>query len=480
MSAATTNTTASRSGSNSNWVFVAIVSGIVLVALWQIRSILLLTFTAIMLVIFFTIPIRRLTSMTLPVGDGVKISRTAAIILTLVGVFLVLILLSLMVFPQFVFQFSSLITDTLPAGVTRVVEWWDGGRVLYTIPLLRNFDLTAFVGNPTPRMLGIDSFDSLGIFQVQYWGRSGTLTIDQSTLQDIVSQVLNALGQVGGTVLPLLGGVANVLLSGLIVLFISLYFLAEPERYVDRIVLYTPVWYRHRMRVILARMDEAIRAWLKITGVSMLVAGILTGVLLLVLAGLDTWLALGVIAGLASFIPNFGPLLALIPALLVGAVQAPDRILVIVLIVYGVSFIQSQVVAPIMANEDMKMPPVLILVGQIVFGIFFGFLGLMFAVPMTAIFLVLMDEIYVKDVLGDRQSVPDENVVEPDAPAALNELAAVSAGSTAGPAVVVESPPPLTMAAVEEKPKPATSERMEQKIPTLPIKPGSSKSKRRS
>ena len=59
------------------------------------------------------------------------------------------------------------------------------------------------------------------------------------------------------------------------------------------------------------------------------------------------------------------------------------------------------------------MPPVLILVGQIVFGIFFGFLGLMFAVPMTAIFLVLMDEIYVKDVLGDKQSVPDENVVEP-------------------------------------------------------------------
>jgi predicted PurR-regulated permease PerM len=205
-----------------------------------------------------------------------------------------------------------------------------------------------------------------------------------------------------------------MLLSSLIVLFISLYFLAEPHRYVERIILYTPVWYRGRMRLILDRIDDAIRAWLKITGVSMLVAGVLTGLLLWLVAGLDTqWLALGTIAGLASFIPNFGPIIALIPAILVGAVVAPQNIGWIILIVYGVSFIQSQIVSPIMANEDMKMPPVLILVGQIVFGIFFGFLGLMFAVPMTAIFLVLMDEIYVKDVLGDKQSVPDENVVEP-------------------------------------------------------------------
>lgn len=119
------------------------------------------------------------------------------------------------------------------------------------------------------------------------------------------------------------------------------------------------------------------------------------------------------IAGVASFVPNFGPLLALIPALLVGAVQSPDRLLVIVLIVYGVSFVQSQVVSPILANEDMNMPPVLILIGQIVFGIFFGFLGIMFAVPLMAILLVLLDEVYVKDVLGDRESVPDELIIEP-------------------------------------------------------------------
>lgn len=403
---------APRSGSNSNWVFVAVVIGIILVALWAIRSILLLTFTAVVLVIFFSIPIRRLQMLTFP--GGRKIGRTAAIALTLLGVVFVLVLLSLMVFPQVFQQFGSLFSDTIPAGIERMVEWWDNGRVLYDIPFLRNFDLSDVVGTTTPRTPGL-GVDVLGIAHVQDWANAAApLRVDQASLQNLGTQLLTTLGQVGGTVIPLLGGVANMLLSSLIVLFISLYFLAEPNRYVERIILYTPVWYRGRMRVILDRIDEAIRAWLKITGVSMLVAGVLTGLLLWLVAGLDTqWLALGTIAGLASFIPNFGPILALIPAILVGAVVAPQNIGWIIIIVYGVSFIQSQIVSPIMANEDMKMPPVLILVGQIVFGIFFGFLGLMFAVPMTAIFLVLMDEIYVKDVLGDKQSVPDENVVEP-------------------------------------------------------------------
>ena len=43
----------------------------------------------------------------------------------------------------------------------------------------------------------------------------------------------------------------------------------------------------------------------------------------------------------------------------------------------------------------------MILLGQIIFGFFFGFLGLMLAVPLSACVAVLVDEMYVKDVLGD-------------------------------------------------------------------------------
>ena len=54
------------------------------------------------------------------------------------------------------------------------------------------------------------------------------------------------------------------------------------------------------------------------------------------------------------------------------------------------------------------MPAILILLGQIIFGFFFGFLGLMLAVPLSACVAVLVDEMYVKDVLGDRQTAAAE------------------------------------------------------------------------
>ncbi len=415
---------APRSGSNTNWVFVVAIVAILMVAMWTIRSILLLTFAAIILVILFTIPMRWFMRLNIPIGGKTyKITRGWSVILTLILAAVVVMSLALPLLAMLIDQFATLFNTTLPTGIDRVLGWWDSGRVLNTIPFLENVDLTPILGQPIipTYVLGTAG---LGLFNVPSWWSdpetvrgivlvvdpARQLSIDSNTLQQIATQVLNALGTVSGSVIPILGGAANLLLNALIVLFISLYFLAEPQRYIDRIVLYTPVSYRPRMRTILGRMDEAIRAWLRVTAVSMLAAGLMTG-LLLGLLGIEQWAALGTLAGVGSFIPNFGTLLALIPALLVGAVQAPDKVLLIVVIVYGVTFVQSQILSPILANEDMKMPPVLILLGQIVFGIFFGFLGIMFAVPITAILLVLLDEAYVKDVLGDKQSVPDEKVV---------------------------------------------------------------------
>jgi len=408
-----------------NWVFVVAIVVILLVAMWTIRSILLLTFAAIICVILVTMPMRWFMGLKIPFrGRKVSPSRGLSVILTLLLALVVVMALALPLLAMLIDQFSTLFNTTLPTGVDRVLGWWDNGGLLNTIPFLENVDLTPILGQPIVPTYVLGTA-GLGIFNVPSWWSvpetvraivlvvdpARQLSIDTNTLQQIATQVFNALGTVSGSIIPILGGAANVLLNVLIVLFISLYFLAEPQRYIDRVVLYTPVWYRPRMRIILGRMDGAIRAWLRVTGVSMLAAGLMTGGLLGLL-GIQQWAALGTLAGVGSFIPNFGTLLALIPAILVGAVQAPDKVLLIVVIVYGVTFVQSQILSPILANEDMKMPPVLILVGQIVFGIFFGFLGIMFAVPITAILLVLLDEMYVKDILGDKQSIPDVKVFE--------------------------------------------------------------------
>jgi predicted PurR-regulated permease PerM len=351
---------------NIHWIFVALIVIILTLALWQIRTILMLALAAVMLTVFASMPVRYL------VGRGM--GRGLAIFVSVCGGIALVILTILLVFPTLIQQFSVLFTDIIPQGIERLIDRWNSGELIAQTPVLQQIP------------------DIQNTIQ--------GLVIDENVVNQVLGQVGSALSQFSGSVIPLLGDVASALLSLLIIIFLCMYFIAEPDRYIEGVVRLSPLWYRRRTREILKRLDDVIRAWLRVTGASMLITGVGTAAGLAIL-GIQQWAALGVLAGVLSFIPNFGPIMALVPSVAVAIIQAPQYTLLVVIIIYGVSFVQSQVIGPIMARESMKIAPVMILIGQIVFGIFFGFLGIMLAVPLTAMLMVLVDEVYVKDVLGD-------------------------------------------------------------------------------
>jgi predicted PurR-regulated permease PerM len=228
-----------------------------------------------------------------------------------------------------------------------------------------------------------------------------SIQLDSGQALDLAQQAVNAIGQLSVSVLPLVGDVASIVLGVLIVLFMSLYFLADPKSYVDGIVILFPVWYRDRVRSILDRMYQSLRTWLEGTFISMIFVAVFTW-LGLALLGIPQAAALGVLAAMLSFVPNFGQLVAGLAAFVVGVVQAPDRAGWLLVVVYAVSFIQSQIFTPLLFAESLRIPPVLVLLGQIVCGALFGFLGILLAVPITSILMILIQEIYIRDVLGDK------------------------------------------------------------------------------
>jgi predicted PurR-regulated permease PerM len=350
--------------SATRWVLVALTVGIVLFALWYVRGILMLTLASIILVTLFTIPARRLMRW------GMK--RNVAILVSLFLIVGVIMLLFTVSVNSLVDQFTTLATETVPAGIRALTERWEEGTIQQQFPFLQQIDVGQAIASAS-------------------------------------DQITTAIGQLGASVLPVIGGVASTLLSFLIIIFLSLYFLADPTAHQEGMIRLFPLWYRDRMRYIIERLDGTLRGWLRATLASMLFVGIATGVLL-GLIGIEQAAALGVIAGLLSFVPNFGPIIALIPSIAAAIVQTPDNVLWVIVIIYGVSFIQSQFVAPMLIADSINLPAVLILLGQIVAGAFLGFLGIMLAVPITAIIMVLVQEIYIKDVLGDSPVVIEGSV----------------------------------------------------------------------
>jgi predicted PurR-regulated permease PerM len=356
-------TSSSAGGATTRWVLIAVIVVALLIAAWFIRGILLLTLASVILVVLFTMPIHFFMRLGIP--------RSLATWLSLLLITFSIIILVLAALPTLVQQFASLATVIIPQGIQAIINQWQSGAIVKQYPFLKFIE---------------------------------TINVDMPTLINTVGgQLAQAAGQFGVSVLPVLGGVADTILSVLIVFFLSVYLLSNPEMHSGALIRLFPIGYRPRVREIFARLDLTLRGWLKATVISMALVGVATwgGLTLL---GIQQAAALGVLAGLMSFIPNFGTIVVLIPSIAVGIVQIPNNWGWVIVVIYGVSFVQSQIATPLLVSGSIRLPPVLVLLGQIIAGAFFGFLGLMLAVPLTAILMVLVQEVYIKDMLGDRSS----------------------------------------------------------------------------
>jgi len=195
----------------------------------------------------------------------------------------------------------------------------------------------------------------------------------------------------------------GVLADLYVILFIGLFMMAQPEPYRNGIVIMVPVSSRGRAREGIDKLGTTLQRWIAGKLFSMLVVAVFTSLGLWML-GVPLALALGFIAGLLSFIPNFGPLLAMVPAILVGLIDGPDTALYVVLLYAGIQAVESNLITPLVQKQMVYLPPAIILIAQVLLSILVGGLGLILATPIIAIAMVLINMLYVEDVLGDKLS----------------------------------------------------------------------------
>ncbi len=192
----------------------------------------------------------------------------------------------------------------------------------------------------------------------------------------------------------------GVLADLYVILFIGLFIMAQPKPYRQGIVHLVPVRHRDRARQVLHKLGVTLQRWIAGKLLSMLVVAVLT-TLGLWLLDVPVALALGIIAGLLSFIPNFGPIIALLPAVLIAFTQGPNTALYITLLYMGVQAVESNLITPLVQKKMVYLPPAMIIISQVLLGILVGGLGLILATPLIAILMVLIQMLYVEDVLGD-------------------------------------------------------------------------------
>ncbi|WP_246285712.1 AI-2E family transporter, partial [Nguyenibacter vanlangensis] len=148
-------------------------------------------------------------------------------------------------------------------------------------------------------------------------------------------------------------------------------------------------------------------AWTAGQALDMAVVGILSGLGLWCI-GVPLALALGVVAGMANFIPYIGAFVGAVPAVLVGLSQGTREGLLVLALYAAIQFFEGNVMAPLIQRHAVQMPPGLTILSQTVFGTILGLPGLILASPLTAALLAVMDHATPPLDETDRLGPPDD------------------------------------------------------------------------
>ncbi|MGV3658421.1 MAG: AI-2E family transporter [Chitinophagaceae bacterium] len=194
-------------------------------------------------------------------------------------------------------------------------------------------------------------------------------------------------------------GTFGVLGDIYIILFLGIFFTASPKLYVNGALKLVPLKSRPQARHVVDKVGAHLTKWLKGQLLAMLIVSVLTVIGLLIM-GIPMAFVLAIIAGLLNFIPNFGPLIAMVPAVLISLMQSPTTALLVAGLYILVQTLESNLITPQIQKRMINTPPALIIIAQLFMGVLSGVLGLLLAMPIVVILIVVVQELYVKKQEG--------------------------------------------------------------------------------
>jgi predicted PurR-regulated permease PerM len=175
----------------------------------------------------------------------------------------------------------------------------------------------------------------------------------------------------------------------LLVLFIAAYIGVDPPLYHGGVLNMVPAAERPRAALTLTRLSVTLRRWLVTQLIAMVVIGAVTTLFLLAIR-VKAAVPLGILAGVAKFIPIVGSIFAAIPAMAMAFIDSPHKALVVGLGYFVIQFLENHLLVPILMKRGINLPPALTLGIQALMAMLFGFLGLLVAVPLLAAILTVL------------------------------------------------------------------------------------------
>ncbi|HEX6104908.1 MAG TPA: AI-2E family transporter [Gemmatimonadales bacterium] len=364
--------------------------------LWLGRSVFLLGFLGVLFGITLAAGVDRLERYRIPRGLGAVL-----LVLLVLGA---LVGLGSLAAPQISRQTQE-IREQLPEAIERVRGWVEQ-RIGGVAEVLQG---GAEAMGAEGGQEGAAQGDQARGDQAQAPGRgqAGDGPEGSEAAPNVGQGIVQQLSGAAGTFFSFFSSTVSVLAGLVVTLFVAIFVATDPGLYHKGLMHLFPHRARAKAGEVLSATATTLRRWLLMQLIAMVLIGaVTTGALLLL--DVKGAIALGLIAGLLEFIPYVGPIVSAIPAIAMALLESPEKALWVALAYTAIQQLEGVVIQPLLMKEGLELPPVLTILGQALFSIVFGFMGLLLAVPLLATVMVPVKMLYVRDVVGDEVTVPGQ------------------------------------------------------------------------
>lgn len=233
-----------------------------------------------------------------------------------------------------------------------------------------------------------------------------TLAEALSYIQQLISTATNLVSSTAAISFSVVGGILQVIVSFLLIFFLSLYLTKDAPRIRAYIEGLFPVSYQSEWADLIRRMGYIWNSFFRGQLLLCIVVGLTTW-MALELVGMPGALLLAILAGALEIIPTLGPILSMVPAVIIALIQGSPVMaeyginnfgfaLITIAIYFIIQQLENYILVPRIIGDGVNLHPIVVLCGFIIGFNLAGILGALFSAPVIASMRVLGGYLHAK------------------------------------------------------------------------------------
>ena len=232
--------------------------------------------------------------------------------------------------------------------------------------------------------------------------------ISQELTKKIIKVTQSSTSEIANFVLKTGTGTINVLADIILGIMVAFYLSLTFDKLNVRVEKKLPESWRDNYQELTKRINTSLRGYVSGVIVIMLLVFI-TQLIGFSIIGLDAPIIFAMFCALTDIIPYFGPYIGAIPAVIVGFTQSPLIGVLTILVIFICQQLENNIYQPIIMGKTMKLHPITIMLGLLLFGHFLGIVGMIIATPVIATIKVIYDFIKEQKEENDKDNLDDED-----------------------------------------------------------------------